>query len=760
MQLILLIIQKGQKSGHYSSNKMEDTSRTVFTVLENLGFTSDFRKSCVENAEAFDMVYILLRSLQVSNLLVNDNICRSAGSRVDGTYRQSLNSDMDCLLINRTLTVGDIGDNGVFYHMIYMDKYPGYALLRANVNNKTSSEESIFKTVTDSMGHVFLTNELTPNNLVEKLDKSGPAVKYAKSTLTENENDIVFAYQCMTWPQIADEWLIRERRHSWPSIETIEKFRMMTCLLVPAAHPHCTRVSIEDPDCTKNRHHHWRLSFSLQERHLMVNLTDVQYKCYVLLKMIKEGIITPKLGKSLTSYHCKTSLFYTIEENDQSLWRTENLLECVRKCLQRLLNWAERRFCPNYFLPSSNLFLGKVEGDKLDKLVSILEELVRRLPENIVKLKIENVPEWIQSINTNDIHKRQRLMDEANTSLTDTLMNLLNPTLTAESILYGILSMGFCTQGSIEHFNLLRQGPHSGNDECLNIVTGCLNATMASVLMSKALHTTLPERDWYIGAAVSNFIRALALEDKIGRLKLANVLIATGHRHSAGKILHEIEKDIMSVCVLTDLLRVEIVREAFPVKDGIRDILHFPVSELLKRFTCGPVLFGPAELAVIPNALVFEMFRTVATPHALQKWCSQYLITCHYNYVMIDAVNMFHLLKYHAGVYNDFIEFLCCIITSGIIIQHEIVCNMVSWEARKAGFYGLSALMCRKSWIVHCLKMKKLAVSLKIPDRLCECNAAKLHMAVLVYELWKDKVKMEQAKTQIEHFPIPISVPR
>ena len=718
---------------------MEDTSRTVYTVLEvleNLGYTSDFRKFCVENADTCDMIQTLAyRYKYVLDPEDVQLVIRCAGSQVDGTYRQSLNSDRDTLLIRQRVTVGDIGHNGVLYHMIYMDEYPGYALLRANVNNKPSGDESSFETMTDSMGHVFLTNELNPDNLLINLYRSGPAVKYAKSTLTEN--DLVFAYQCMTWPQIADEWFGREHRHSWPSNETIEEFRNMPCLLVPAAHPHCTM----------NRHQHWRLSFSLQERHLMVNLTDVQYKCYVLLKMIKEDIITAKLGKSLTSYHCKTSLFYTIEENDQTIWRPENLLECVRKCLQRLLNWAKKGFCPNYFLPSSNLFLGKVEDDKFGKLVLILEELVRRLPENIVKLKIENVTEWIQSINTNDIHKRQRLMDKANTSLIDTFKNLLIPTATVLSTLYvNISTEDFCTQRRIERLNLLRQGSHSEYNECLNIVTGCLNATMASELMCKALHTTLPERDWYISAAVCHFIPAVDLENKISRLKLANILIATGHRHSAGKILHEIEKDIMSVFIHTDFERFG----AFPVKVDVRNLLHFPVSELLERFTCGPVEFGPSELAVIPNALVFEMFRTVATPHALQKWCSQHLITCHYNYVTIDAVNMFHLLKYHAGIYNDFIEFLCCIIKSGIIIQHETVCNMVNWEARKAGFYGLSALVCRKSWIGHCLKMKELAVSLKIPDRLSECNAAKLHMAVLVYELWKDKVKMEQAKTQIE----------
>ena len=324
------------------------------------------------------------------------------------------------------------------------------------------------------------------------------------------------------------------------------------------------------------------------------------------------------------------------------------------------------------------MFLGKVEDDKLDKLVSILEELVRRLPENI-KLKIENVTEWIQSINTNDIHKRQRLMDKANTSLTDTFKYLLSPTATVLSTLYvNISTEDFCTQRRIERLNLLRQGSHSEYNECLNIVTGCLNATMASELMCKALHTTLPERDWYISAAVCHFIPALDLENKISRLKLANILIATGHRHIAGKILHEIEKDIISVCVHTDFERFEIVREAFPVKDDVRDILHFPVSELLKRFTCGPVEFGPFELAVIPNALVFEMFRTVATPHALQKWCSQYSITCHYNYVMIDAVNMFHLLKYHAGIYEDFNEYLSCIIKSRVITKSETVFNMVS----------------------------------------------------------------------------------
>ena len=727
---------------------MENISTTLFTVLETLGYTSDYRKLCVDVADTCDVVNNLTRRYKFTSDPTYGVLYRCAGSQVDGTCRPSLHSDRDFLFINQILTVGEIEDNDVSYHMIYMENYPGYILMRENTNNlhvPTISENNneVFKPVTGNTGHVFLTNWPTP--LDKEYERSGPSFKIKQLKLQGAGCDIVYAFQSTAWPQIADGWFKRERKHSWPSKETIEEFHAMPCLLVPVGHPHCTT----------NRNQHWRLSFSLQERHLMVNLTDVQYKCYVLLKMIKEGIITPKLGKNLTSYHCKTSLFYTIEENDQSIWRPENLLECVRKCLQRLLTWVEIGFCPNYFLPSSNLFLGKVEDEKLDQLILILTDVVRCLAEYIARLRIENIAEWVQSIRNNDTHTKNRLMDEADRSFADTVLKLLGYTVIDAFDLYSeFLVMESSTYQRIVVLNLLAQSPYSGKEETINYTFGCLYANIASELVSKALQTTGLDRIWYIGAAVYHFMRALAMEDKISKLKLANVLIATGHRRSAAKILRNMEKDIMKVCVHVgfEKCKCDLNPEDIRINELTKNILRFPLSLLLKRFTCGPVVFRPTELAVIPHELVFEMFRTVATPTGLQEWCAQHRRLVHYNLVTIDAVNMFYLLKYHAGMYKNFKDCYVCICKSAIdVTTHTLsLQNALSWMARKAGDYGLSALWCLISWVEHFSVLDVFSGIYKIPDGLSACNAAKLHMTVLAYELWKHKAKMEQANTQIK----------
>ena len=130
-----------------------------------------------------------------------------------------------------------------------MEKYAGYTLMKANVSNYHSSKESRFKTMTYSTGHVFPTNERKHDNTYvqqERLNRAGPASKLTSTKAYVTEFDTVHAYQCIKWPQVADEWFERERRHSWPPKEIVEEFRRIPCFLVPAAHPRCTT----------NRHQH------------------------------------------------------------------------------------------------------------------------------------------------------------------------------------------------------------------------------------------------------------------------------------------------------------------------------------------------------------------------------------------------------------------------------------------------------------------------------------------------------------------------
>lgn len=69
----------------------------------------------------------------------------------------------------------------------------------------------------------------------------------------------------------------------------------------------------------------WRISFSLQERELMFSLTDVQHKCYMILKMFNRDII--KL-EYIASLHWNTCLFYTLDENSKHVWKRKHIFYC------------------------------------------------------------------------------------------------------------------------------------------------------------------------------------------------------------------------------------------------------------------------------------------------------------------------------------------------------------------------------------------------------------------------------------------------
>lgn len=67
----------------------------------------------------------------------------------------------------------------------------------------------------------------------------------------EIENDLVFAIELTTWPEIIHSWL--ERKRHWPSSETVNEIRKTNCHFVLKS---SSVNSVEDQ---------WRISFSLAE---------------------------------------------------------------------------------------------------------------------------------------------------------------------------------------------------------------------------------------------------------------------------------------------------------------------------------------------------------------------------------------------------------------------------------------------------------------------------------------------------------------
>ena len=105
-------------------------------------------------------------------------------------------------------------------------------------------------------------------------------------------------------------------------------------------------------------------------------MNHVQFLCYGLLKIfLKEVIdINNEVKGLLCSYFLKTALFWEIATYNLEL-NTSNFLSCFWTCFQRLLQWINNAYCPNFFIPENNMFSGKIQGTVRCRLLLYLVPL-------------------------------------------------------------------------------------------------------------------------------------------------------------------------------------------------------------------------------------------------------------------------------------------------------------------------------------------------------------------------------------------------
>jgi len=222
--------------------------------------------------------------------------------------------------------------------------------------------------VTDVDGKLYRSNEVyqaanalicAVNNL--QLVTAGPSASWSDMF------DFVYAYICKRLPTECDSWFTRPRHRNWPTPEMIQVARELGCFLVPDGHWDSEHSSIE-----------WRVSPSLIERHLMFSMTIIHIHCYVTLKLLKKYIINPYLNKSgkITSFHCKTALFYARQQIKPSMWTVDNLFHCIIHCLKLLRGWAKKGHCPHYIMETVNLFDGKLNREQRGHLHKILTIII------------------------------------------------------------------------------------------------------------------------------------------------------------------------------------------------------------------------------------------------------------------------------------------------------------------------------------------------------------------------------------------------
>ncbi|CAG2243543.1 unnamed protein product [Mytilus edulis] len=303
----------------------------------------------------------------------------------------------------------------------------------------------------------------------------------------------------------------------------IEELRLLGFFVVRKGHPFSSEVDLE-----------WRISFSLQERKLICNLTDIQHKCYIVLKMINRDIINLDC---ITSYHWKTCLFYVIEENNMDIWTKKRLFHCVNVCIKQMLLWVENEFCPNYFIPEENLFDGRINSDLKSMSKSRLIKLLKDRFESLRFINTSKIYDYVKS--RGSVEKFQRLQSKSKieyqkavyleyekmNSVTLCYFNSKIETFykQAKGNTCQFIKYVWKELHNIQHINTITEHTPEETKHSLSLLIPHIHVCLASNIASMAIQHPNPKvLDFLLLGTISYFMNG----GLIGQLKLISVLYA------------------------------------------------------------------------------------------------------------------------------------------------------------------------------------------------------------------------------------------
>lgn len=203
----------------------------------------------------------------------------------------------------------------------------------------------------------------------------------------------IFPALVATWPNAANQWIIRERRiiqnprtnfsYQWPTKYMVNKAIGFGCLLVPIGF---RPKRGQNPD----QFLQWKLIFPAAERYLESCLAHSHIRCYLFTLALHKTFMeneTAKIG--IDASHIKNHLFWQCEDN-YAKWPEDRLGETLRLFLRSFyIHFGQSRM-PNYFVESCNEFksIPKPLLLKLQRrLADILEAPVMHVLNALDKIK-------------------------------------------------------------------------------------------------------------------------------------------------------------------------------------------------------------------------------------------------------------------------------------------------------------------------------------------------------------------------------------
>lgn len=237
---------------------------------------------------------------------------------------------------------------------------PGYGLLEI-LPKPDDNEKDLDELTATIEGKMYLPSSGWKSIIWSRVPKCwphGPCLTFSDTF----DLDIAICIISEFWPPSALSFT--KRCQSWLKPELLQEIVINGCHIVPIGHSKGNHEQAE-----------WRVSFSKAENSLVCAMNHCQFLLYGIMKMFLNEVINKSQNedeKLLCSYHMKTALFWTCQNNSLPECCPENLLKCFWVCLKLVIKWVYEGVCPNFFIPENNMFLSKIYGCAQRKLFSKL----------------------------------------------------------------------------------------------------------------------------------------------------------------------------------------------------------------------------------------------------------------------------------------------------------------------------------------------------------------------------------------------------
>ena len=213
-------------------------------------------------------------------------------------------------------------------------------------------------------GRRYLNGDRVAADIVSKLTKirvtrEGPAL--AIDDGFHKIRDLVISFRAPAWPPEAVDFARRRRPSGWPDHALVMRVVDVGCHVVRMGHHLSKKQDLE-----------FRWSFSVAETTLARTLSQQHRRPYLFLKMLHNRWL--KQPKVLATYHLKTTLFWTLENAEPSLWLPGRAAHALLALLDALLGYLDRRCIPNFFVPDNNM-ISHVRHSDIDEVARKVREL-------------------------------------------------------------------------------------------------------------------------------------------------------------------------------------------------------------------------------------------------------------------------------------------------------------------------------------------------------------------------------------------------